>query len=173
MKNKKGQAESVIIFFGIVVAIFIASIVILRLTNSILTPFANQIEPYSNQSATVVRAIDTNFAGIWDWVVILLFLFNLILLLVSAFLVDIHPAFLIVYIVAVIFLVIFGNTFAYVIDSVWGAVGRDDVETLQTPMQQFIINNFNIIMLGVIALSGIVMYGKFRFFGGQGTGGNY
>jgi hypothetical protein len=172
MKNKRGQAESVIIFFGIVVAIFIASIIILRLTNSILTPFANQIEPYSNQSATVVRSIDTSFAGIWDWVVILLFLFNLVLLLVSAFLVDIHPAFLIVYIIAVVFLVIFGNSFAYIIDKVWEGVGTP-VETLQTPMQQFIINNFNMIMLGVIALSGIVMYGKFRFFGGQGTGGNY
>jgi len=172
MKNNKAQAESIIIFFGVIVAIFIASIIILRITNSILTPFADQIAPFNNDSANVVRSIDISFAGVWDWVIVLVFLFNVILLLVSAFLVDIHPAFLIVYIIAVIFLVIFGNSFAYVIDSVWSAVGTS-TETAQTPMQQFLINNFNLIMLGIIFLSGVVMYAKFKLFGGQGTGGNY
>lgn len=172
MINKKGQAESIVIFFGIVVAIFITSIIMLRITNEILTPFANQIEPYSNQSAQVVNSVHNSFASVWDWVIVLLFLFNLILLLVSAFLIDIHPAFIVIYLIAIIFLVIFGNTFAQVLDMVWGAVGTS-VETAQTPLQRFIINNFNVIMLGVIALSGIVMYAKIKLFGGQGTGGNY
>lgn len=169
---KKGQAESVIIFIGIVVAIFLTSIILLRLTNEILTPFANQLAPYSNQSATVVNSVHDSFTHVWDWVIILLLLFNIILLLVSAFLIDIHPAFLVIYIIAILFLVIFMNTFAAVIDSVWNAVGTA-TETAQTPLQQFVINNFNIIMLGIIALSGVVMYAKFKLFGGQGTGGNY
>jgi hypothetical protein len=172
MINKRGQAESIIIFFGIVIAIFIASIIILRITNEVLTPFATQLSHFSNQSAQVVESVHNNFASVWDWVIILLFLFNIILLLVSAFLVDIHPAFMIVYIIAVIFLVIFGNTFAYVLDGIWGAFGTD-IETAQTPLQQFIINNFNMIMLGIIVLSGILMYAKFKLFSGQGTGGNY
>jgi len=175
INNKKSQVESIIIFFGIVIAIFITSIIILRITNEIMTPFSNQLKNMSSegvQAGTEVASVQNKFASIWDWVIILLFLFNIILLFISAFLVDIHPAFLIVYIIAIIFLVIFGNSFAYVIDSVWDKMGTS-VETAQTPMQQFIINNFNIIMLGIIALSGIIMYAKFRMFSGQGTGGNY
>jgi hypothetical protein len=172
--NKKGQAESVIIFVGLIVAILIISILILRITNEILTPFANQMGTLEggNESATQINNIHNSFTGMWDWVVLILFFFNVILLLVSAFMVDIHPAFLLVYIIAIIFLVIFMNTFAYVLDSVWGAVGTS-VETAQTPLQQFLINNFSMIILGIIFLSGVVMYSKFKYFGGQGAGGNY
>jgi hypothetical protein len=39
-------------------------------------------------------------------------------------------------------------------------------------MQQWIINNFGIVMLGVVLLSGVIMYAKFKLFNGQGAGGN-
>ena len=171
MKNK-GQVESIIIFVGVLVAIFIASIIILRLTNEILTPFANQIAPYSNQSAQVVNSIHNSFTSVWDWVIILLLLFNIILLLVSAFLIDIHPAFLIIYIMSILFLVIFMDSWSYVVEQVWSSIGTT-TETSQTHLQRFIIDHFSAIMLGIIVLSGIVMYAKFKLFGGQGTGGNY
>lgn len=172
--NKKAQAQSIIIFFVVVVAILIVSIILLRLTNEILTPFASQLTHFNNQSANTVTAINNSFAIVWDWVIVLLFLFNIILLLISSFMVDIHPAFVIVYIICVIFLVIFGNEFGYIIDQVWGSIGTT-VETAQTPMQQFIINNFMYFMLGIIALSGLVMYAKFKYWGGTGggVGGSY
>lgn len=170
--NKSGQAESIIIFFVLIVAVLITSIIILRMTNAILTPFQNQIGNFSAPAGAAVEYAHSRMTTVWDWIIVLLILFNIILLLVSSFLVDIHPAFLIVYIIAVVLLMIFGNSALYALDGIWSQMGTA-TETSQTPLQQFIINNFQMIMLGIIVLSGIVMYSKFRFFSGQGTGGNY
>jgi hypothetical protein len=60
-----------------------------------------------------------------------------------------------------------------VVDSVWNSIATS-TEASQSPLQIFIINNFQLIMLGVVILSGIVMYAKFKIFGqGSGTGGAY
>lgn len=174
--NKRGQVESIIIFFFLVIAIFIASIIVLRLTNTIITPFSQMLNntgmPGSQQASAVVSNVQTRFAGVWDWVVVLLFLFNVLILFISAFLIDIHPAFAIIYIIAVIFLFVFGNSMLYVLDNVWNTFASD-LEASQTPLQQFIINNFNVIMLGIVFLTGLIAYAKFKFFSGMGTGGNY
>jgi len=170
--NKNAQAQSIIIFFFLIASIFIVSIILLRFTNEILNPLAQQLNNYNNQSANAVATVKDSFANVWDWVIILVFLFQIIILFVSAFLVDIHPAFIIIYIISIILLFIFGNTMLQVLDNVWAMVGTT-VETAQTPMQQFILNNFMNIMLVIVGLSGVIMYSKFKFFGGQGTGGSY
>lgn len=173
IKNKKGQAQSIIIFFVLIIGIFIASIIILRLTNSILTPFQNSIGNFSAPAGVAVGVVHDKFTQWWDYAIVLLFFLNVILLFVSSFLVDIHPAFIILYILSVIFLFIFGNYGLYALDSIWDIMGTS-VETSQTPLQQFILNNFQIIMMGVVILSGILMYAKFKFFSNTGAGGgNY
>lgn len=170
--NKKGQAESIVIFFIVVVAIFMASIIILRITNSVITPFATAINNThiqgSEKASETVIGVRDKFTGVWDWAIVILFLINIMILLLSAFLIDIHPAFVVIYIFAGIFLFIFGNFVLGALDSIWGAVGTA-TETAQTPLQQFILNNFQMIFLGIYVLSGIVMYAKIKFFGG----GNY
>jgi len=171
LKKKKGQAESIIIFFILMVAVFIVSIVMLRITNSIITPFQSQIGNMSESAGAAVGYAHDRFTTWWDYAILLVFLFNVILLLVSAFLVDIHPAFLLIYIIAVFFLLIFGNFALQALDNIWYSVGTS-VENTQTPIQQFLINNFQLIMLGVVILSGVVMYAKFKVFSGQGAGGN-
>jgi len=170
---KKGQAESIIIFFFLIVAILVVSIILLRLTNAIVTPFKNQINMTSPQAYNAVNFVQERFTSWWDIAIILIFAFNIITLLVSAFLIDIHPAFVIIYIVSILFLFVFGNYALLALDSIWNAVGTD-VEQAQTPLQQFLINNFTMIMLGVIILSGIVMYAKIKMFSNMGAGGgNY
>jgi hypothetical protein len=170
--NKNGQVTSIIIFFVLAIAVLMTSIIILRMTNSILTPFQAQIGNVSVQAGQGVAYIHERFTTWWDYAVVLLLLLNVMILLVSAFLVDIHPAFLIVYILAIFFLFIFGNYALYPLDQIWNQMGTS-VEAPQTLIEQFIINNFQMIMLGIVILSGIVMYSKFKLFGGQGTGGNY
>jgi hypothetical protein len=169
--NKKGQVTSVIFFFVLAIAILIVSIVVLRMTNSILTPFQNQIGNMSTQAGTAVAGVHSAMTNWWDIMIIALLGINIVILLVSAFMVDIHPAFLIVYIIAVFFMFIMGNYALSALDGIWGGMATA-TELAQTPMQQWIINNFNFVMLGIILLSGIVMYAKFKFFAGQGAGGN-
>lgn len=168
-KNKKGQAESIIIFFVLIVGIFIVSIIVLRLVNSILTPFQNTIGNMSAPAGVAVGNVHQKFTQWWDYAIVILFFLNVILLLVSSFLVDIHPAFIILYIISIIFLFIFGNYALYALDSIWNLLGTS-VETSQTPLQQFILNNFQMIMMGVVILSGVLMYAKFKMFGPQGGG---
>lgn len=174
--GKKGQAESIIIFFVLIVAVLITSIIVLRITNSVITPFSNALNntagPVGQTASSAVNYAQSKFTSVWDWVIILLLLFNIIILFVSAFLIDIHPAFVIVYIFAGIFLFIFGNFALGALDAVWGGMGTA-VETAQTPLEQFVINNFQLIMLGIYVVSGVLMYAKIKLFSGQGTGGNY
>lgn len=171
-KNKKAQAESIIILFLLIIGILAASIIILRMTNSIITPFAQQINNTSPVAGEAVAFAQSKFVSVWDWIIVLVLLINVIFLFISAFLIDIHPAFVIVYIFAGIFLFIFGNFALGALDAIWGGVGTA-TETAQTPLEQFIINNFQMIMLGIYVLSGIIMYAKIKLFSGQGTGGNY
>jgi len=170
--NRKAQAETIIIFFFLVIGIFIAGIVILRLTNEIVTPFQSVIGNYSAPAGVAVGYVHERFTTWWDYAIVFAFFLNVILLFVSSFLVDIHPAFLMIYVLSILFLFIFGNSFLLVLDKFWELVGTS-VETGQTPLQQFIINNFNIIMLGIVLLSGILMYAKMKYWSGQGTGGAY
>lgn len=173
MMNKRGQAESIIIFFILIVSIFIVSIVILRVVNEVTTPLASQLGNINVQAGDAVTYTSNRFTSFWDTAIIIMFIINLLLLLMSAFLVDIHPAFIIIYILAIILLFVFGNMYLNVLDSVWNSVATP-IEASQSPLQIFIINHFQLIMLGIVILSGIVMYAKFKFFGqGSGTGGNY
>lgn len=168
--NNKGQVESILIFFGICVAILIASIIVMRVTNEILTPFQSQIGNMSSTAGTAVGDVHTKFNQWWDYFIVMLLVVNVAILLVSAFLVDIHPAFIILYIIAIVFMFVFGNYALYALDNIWDIIGTP-VETANSPLQQFIINNFQLIMLGIVILSGVVMYAKFKFWGNVGAGG--
>lgn len=168
--KKKAQAESIIIFFGLIIGILIASIIMLRLMNAIITPFQAQIGNMSSGAGQAVAYVHERATTSWDWFIIALFGINVIILMVSAFLVDIHPAFLIVYIFAIIFLFMFGNYALNALDYIWNYMGTS-TEQAQTPMQQWLINNFQLVMLGIVLLSGIIMYAKFKYFGNMGAGG--
>ena len=170
--NRSGQAQSIIVFFGLAVSVFIVSIILLRITNEVITPFQAQIGNVSETAGSAVAYTHNRFTAWWDYAIVLLLFMNVILLMVSAFMIDIHPAFLIIYILTILFLFVFGNYALLALDAIWGAIGTT-TETAQTPLQQFIINNFQIFMVGIVILSGIVMYAKFKIFPGQGAGGNY
>lgn len=173
MMNKKAQAESILIFFVLICAIFIVSIVVLRMVNTIVDPFQAQIGNVSQQAGDAVGYTQDKFTGFWDTVIILILIVNVAILFISAFLVDVHPAFVIVYIIAVIFMFVFGNYGLSTVDAIWNAVGTS-TEQAQSPMQIWVLNHIQLVLLGIVILSGILMYAKFKFFNqGQGTGGTY
>ena len=170
-KNKKGQATSMIFFFVLMIGVLITSIIILRMTNEILTPFQNQIGNMSAGAGSAVAGIHNSMTHWWDIAIMLLLGINVLLLFISAFMVDIHPAFILVYIVAVFFMFIFGNYGLSALDGIWTGMATG-TELAQTPMQQWLIGNFGVVMLGIVILSGVIMYGKFKYLSGMGNGGN-
>lgn len=168
--NNQGQVQSIIIFFIVVIATFAVALVVLYTVNTILTPVATSLNQTSQQAGNVVTAVNTSFTSVWDWVVLVIFFINLLLLFVSAFMVDIHPAFLFLYIIAAFFLVVFGSTALTALETLYSTAGTNPYSSTvaSLPMTAFMVNNFGIVMLGVIVLSGIVMYAKIRINGGAG-----
>jgi len=174
-RNKKAQALSVVFFFIIILAVLVLAVLLMSLVNTILEPFREQIAPLSNESATAVATIQSGFNNTWDWVIVMLFLFNTVILLFSSFMVDIHPAFLIIYIIALMFLFMFGSTILGALDAVYnptGVFGSGNVTAGgnaidRMPLVSWILNNFTLVILGIVILSGVIMYAKFKF-GTQG-----
>lgn len=166
MLNKRAQALSIIALFAVIVGIFIVSVVIINITNKVLTPFSDSIENVSTEAASNVDYIQSSFNRWWDWAVILLFFLNVILLFITAFLVDVHPAFLIIYVLALAFLFTFGISVMGAVQDIWGVTDFSS-GVANMPITNWLMNNFSIVLLGIAVLSGIIMYAKFKF----GSGG--
>jgi len=177
--NKKGQAISIVFFFIIMLSVFILAVLLMSLVNTVLEPFRSSISTVDNRSAEAVGDIQTSFNSVWDWAIAFLFLFNLVILLFSSFMVDIHPAFLVMYIISVMFLLMFGSTILGALNSIYDPVGVFGAGNLSAggnaisnmPIISYLLNNFTIVILGIIILSGVIMYAKFKV--GNSEGGNY
>jgi hypothetical protein len=177
--NKKGQALSIVFFFIIILSVFILGVLLMSMVNTILDPFREQISLVSNESATTVGVIQNKFNSVWDWTIVILFLFNVVILMFSSFMVDIHPAFLVIYIIALMFLFMFGSTILGSLNALYnptGVFGSGNVTAggnayANMPLTFWMLNNFTMVILGIAILSGIIMYAKFKF--GNSTGGNY
>jgi len=174
-KNKKAQALSIVAFFVIMLSVFVLAVLLMSFVNTILEPFRENIAIVSNESADTVEDIQTSFNAVWDWTIALLFLFNLIILLFSAYMVDIHPAFLVFYVISVMMLMMFGSTVVGALDSLYNPSGIFGTGNLTAggnalqhmPIIGYLLNHFTLVILGIIILSGVVMYAKFKT-GNQG-----
>jgi len=173
--NKKGQILSIIMFFGIVLAVFVISIILLKAVNTVLTPFSSSIGNVSVSAGQTVASIQSSFVKWWDIAILLIFFLNVIILLVSAFMIDVHPAFLILYILAVFFMIIFGSSIIGIVDRLFNGgiygINSFDMESGQMPLVKFIVDNFGIVMLGIIIISGIITFAKLKY--SSNLGGNY
>ena len=116
----------------------------------------------------------------FDWVVAAVFVFSIALLLITSFLVDIHPAFIIIYIIAAFCILSFAPSILSMMESIYDntqfthLTGTTQDITQYLPITRFFYENFAIILVAVFAISAIIMYGKYRAGGGgQPTGSNY
>ena len=171
MLNKRGQALSIVVFFAVIVAVFITSVVIMYFVNSMLTPFQSSISNISTTAGTNVATIQNGFNKWWDYATVLIFVINTLLLFISAFLIDVHPAFLLLYIFALLFLFVFGIGVIGSVQSIWNADPAIGATTFsdavsKMPITNWLVNNFSIVLLGIAILSGVVMYAKFKFANG-------
>lgn len=177
MKNK-AQLGGVILFVFLLVAIIIIAPVILKLSTSFLNPIATKFSEIdaTNKSADVVVFTKNKITGSFDWVIMLIIIFNILILLISAFLIDINPAFLVIYIIGAFVLVITAPFSIAAAEKIYTmsqfTTGSDNV-VQYIPMTEFILNNFGVVIVGVLILTGIIIYAKVKFFSQGGQSGNY
>jgi hypothetical protein len=164
-KNKRGQLENpIIIFIMVVIGLIFLAPIILKVANTVLDPFADAVGNQTEQAGVNVRHVKTTFVNFWDWVIIIAFGINVLLLFITAFLVDTHPVFLVLYILFAFFTMIFAPEILQAVDQIYDG-GQFTEEVNSIPMIDFIRTYFGLIIMGVIFLSGVVMYGKYRLMG--------
>jgi len=158
--NKSGQA-GIITFLALMVGLFILAPVVLKISNSVLGGFSDALNDTSQEASQRIDYVHDTFVGFWDWVIAIAFFTNVIMLFVFAFMVDSHPIFALFYFISAAITLMFSNTILAPAQVIFGTEALS-TEILQLPVTGFIVNAFNIILLGIIFVTGVIMYGKFR-----------
>jgi len=162
LQQKKGQMElSLVIFIVIVVGLIIIAPFVLKAVNSFTTPFSSAIGNMSEEAGQSVTHVTDTFINFWDFVIMFAFLINLILLILSAFLIDTHPAWVIAYIIFAVFLLIFAPQISELLEKIYDN-SELALETSQLAMVDFLREYLWVIMLGVYIISGVIIYGRIR-----------
>ena len=166
--NKLGQ-QNIIGFIAVVLGILILAPIMFHIVNQTLTPFENSLNATNQEAGDRVGFIHDTFINFWDYVIAIAFLVNVIALLVFAFLVDSHPLFSIAYMISLIFTFMFSH---YVVKPISIILGMEQfaTEVGSLPIVNFIVLRFDLILLGIAILTGIIMYSRFRKNGGSGGG---
>lgn len=164
--KKKAQMEVPIIsFFIVVVGLIFFAPYILKIINTFGTQFGGAVGNMSTQAETNFNYVTDTFVNFWDFVIIFAFFMNVIILLITSFLVDTHPAWLITYILFFMFLMMLGMEVTVVLDKIYDSA-QFALEVSQLEMIDFIRQYLGIIIVGIYFITGVIIFSKFKF-GGQ------
>lgn len=177
MRDNKGQIISVVAFFAIFLTILVLGTLLMSFVNTILKPVDATLTNMSPQAGGAVRSVNNSFNNWWDIAIVLLSFLDIIILFISSYMVDTHPVFLVVYIIACMMLVIFGGNLATALADIFdtnGIFGNSNVTAggniiQYMPLTSYIYNHFTIVILGILIVSGVIMYAKFKFGRSGGT----
>lgn len=158
--NKKAQIEiPVITLVAVIIALLILGPTILKLVNTILTPVSNSLGNISETAGDSVSSIKNSFINFWDWVLVIGFLVNVVLLLISAFLVATHPVFLVLYIIFGFVMFLFAPELLQIVDKFYSDPNFA-TEISKIPMMDFIRSYFGVILLAIFFISGIIIFAR-------------
>jgi len=161
--NNKGQI-GVVAIVGVIIALLFIAPIFLNIVRTTTTEFADALNSTSPTAADAVTSIETTYTGLWDWVLILIFALNVLLLLISAFFIDTHPAFILVFIMVAFFTLAFAPNILDATDKIYNDAHYAGEVAAYLPFMDFIRGNFGAIVLAIFFLSGIIMYAKIKYF---------
>lgn len=168
--DSKGQTDfPFLTFIGMVIAILFMGPIMFHILNEVLGGFAGGAGNISSTYGNTVNSVITTTNNLWDLTMILIFIVLVILMLVSSFFVDIHPAFMIIYILLGFFIFFFAPSILDATTEVYDKM-LTPAEQADMTYTKYLIDNFNMIMMGIFVLSGIVIYGKYKLSQGGGGG---
>lgn len=166
--NRKGQLAIPIITLAIIfIAFLFIAPFVMKIFNSVMEPLQPVLGNQSSEAGLAVAAIDNTFGTWWDYAIVFGFLTNIILFLVSAFLVDTHPAFAAVFLLAGFFTVIFAPSAVEGVEKIWDSPDFTE-ENNDLPITRFFLDYYGAILTGVMVLGGIILYARIRT-GGRGV----
>ncbi len=173
--NRKGNLAGIVFFVGLLLGLIIMAPIILKVGTTILSTTATQLSKVdpSNKSSDATTYVKNSLTGTMDWMVMFFVMINILLLLVTAFLIDVHPAFLVMYIIGAFAIVITLPYTASAGEKIYSmsqfSSGSDNV-IQYIPMTEFLLNHFGVVIVGVFFITAVIMYVKIRSTSGSGGG---
>ena len=162
---RKGQTDLIMVIVVGVILLLMAPI-LLHILGTITDKMGNAVgDATANQTAHYISGTVTNF---WDFLVVIFFFINIIVLFLTAFFVDMNQIFFIVYIFFAILLMLLVPGLQDLSDRVYNTTMFAG-EVSKLPMSSFLQSHLWVIALAVIAITAIIMYGKIRKAGGTGV----
>ena len=173
--NRSGQldfpiATLMIFVFGLIIFAPMA----LKVFNSVRVPISDGLANVSNGGAVASANFDavmTPLVNFWDEVIIFVFVLSIILMIVSSFMIDTHPVWIILYIVVWFILIVFAPNIVSAASAIYDS-SQFTSEVALLPLTNALRLHFVEVMVGMGLLSGIIIFGKVGFGGGIGSGGN-
>lgn len=167
-KKKKGQIDpGIATFAGIMVFLFFVAPIGIKIVRSTLIPTAQQFENSSNvgmqKGAVEINYLLGVFIGFWDGLIIVAFSAFVLLLFISAFLIDSHPAFMILYLFAFVLTILFAPNMLEAVNNVWDS-NEFAEDTAFLSMTNFLRQNFGVILTVIGIMTLIIIFAKIRFF---------
>lgn len=170
---KRGQIDTpIILFVAIVIGLIVMAPILLKVFNEINNAVGPALGNVTNGGATA----QTNFNAVmnplinwWDKILTIVFFIDIVLLLLSAFLIDTHPFWVILYVFMAFMLILFIPDMLQVPNTIYDSAAYA-TEVAQLGFMDALRQNFVMIVLGIIILTGIIIYGKINLFPRQGDG---
>jgi len=168
IKKKKGQMDFPIISFAIVlIGLILLAPIILKITRGTITPFGNALGNMTDIGGDVAQANTVYILGVfvnfWDGILMFAFLLAVILLFVSAFLIDVNPFFMILYIIMLFLTLVFAPSILGAVDRIYDTAEYAE-EVALVPFMDFLRLNFGIVLTVIGILTMIIIYAKVRYF---------
>jgi len=160
MQNKRAQFD-IIGFIVVVVGLLILAPLLLKIVNSVTEKFSSAVNQTSPEASQRVDYIKGKFVGFWDYIIAIAYLINILMLFVFAVMVDAHPIFSLFYLLSAVFTLIFAPYVIAPIETIFG-MEIFATEVSQLTITNFLLSKFGLTLLGIIVITGIIMYGKWR-----------
>jgi len=165
--NKRGDFTTIIIMVVLILGLAIGSIIFYRVFNDISNEL-KEVPQFSNKTINTIETAQTSAPKLLDFFIFFVLVSFFVGLIIASIYIDVNPAVVIVFIVALVIAVVLAGQ----VSNVFDAFSTQDelVDSVaEFPMTSMILgSNFPIIILVIGMVVIVILYGKSRR---QGLGG--
>lgn len=171
--NKKGQIEyPIITFFVLVFGLLLLAPIMMKIFISIKDPISSNLGNLTSGGTLAKQNFDkvmNTAVNMWDKVIIFCFAIGIIILIISAILIDTNPIFVILYIFISFMFVLFAPNIIDSLDAIYNSA-QFTTEVSYLPFVDSLRTHFIEWLIGIMVLTGIIIYGKIALFKGGSRG---
>lgn len=155
-ETKKGQID-IISFVYVFIGVILIGIMVLYTLNNVVGKMSETLNSTSVEASNRMESIKTTFVSFWDKIIGVAYIINVVMMFVFAYGVVTSPIYALFYIISAIFTLIFAPYAIAPVETIFG-LDTFTTEVSQLTITSFLLSKFGVLILGVIVVSGILMY---------------